>query len=574
MSAAQPSPQWTPAPELTPLERRAKRHRRNFRNATGATSLILLHKEFPSGRHRDFIRTLQGLSALTGAEFRRSHANVAEHWKKTGDNFADSQEVTRELNWLDDWQFKKKTLLFGVSRGGGEQHSATRYVNHLSAAAVWLETRAQQDKELWKQNPTAAMQKYVAEAAEMLPECNKEPPPFEPKTKDTRAQISNNKRHAMQRIRTNFKLIHETGEGSETPSEHALRVAAEMIKQAYLTETGKRVSVEITVSDTDIYADDAWFKSKAEHSTEQPAEDVRGINDDTPDESEPVENLEDTEQAARKFTEKGIPVFPAHDVTTGKCSCFNGASCESPGKHPRSKGWQDIATTDPAQVAAWKRSFPNANYAAATGKAAGVIVLDVDPEKGGGESLGKLIDLHGPFDETLTTLTGGGGFHAFFKYPDGIEIKNSTSKIAPGLDVRGDGGLVIIPPSLHASGRRYQLIDGPIADAPKWLIDLLVSPPDATRPPKVTDFKTRQPIPDFIPDGQRNETLFKRVACAARARGGGLDEIRSALYVARSKCEKSFEISDDVLESMAQRVVETYAAGKRASNVIESEVVQ
>lgn len=99
-----------------------------------------------------------------------------------------------------------------------------------------------------------------------------------------------------------------------------------------------------------------------------------------------------------------------------------------------------------------------------------VIALDVDPAKGGDDSLRALITEHGPLDETLTTLTGGGGFHAFLKPPSGLKIKNSVSRIGRGIDIRGKGGFAIIASSLHESGKRYRVKDAPIADAQEWLI--------------------------------------------------------------------------------------------------------
>ncbi len=106
-----------------------------------------------------------------------------------------------------------------------------------------------------------------------------------------------------------------------------------------------------------------------------------------------------------------------------------------------------------------------------TGPESGILVLDVDG-KTGEESL---IDFerrgfHWP--DTLTVRTGGGGQHLYFKWPEGASVRNSAGKIAPGLDIRGQGGYVVAPPSLHASGARYEINEAAIPPVctPEWLL--------------------------------------------------------------------------------------------------------
>jgi hypothetical protein len=66
-----------------------------------------------------------------------------------------------------------------------------------------------------------------------------------------------------------------------------------------------------------------------------------------------------------------------------------------------------------------------------------------------------LIATHGPLPETPVVLTGGGGKHYYFRHPGGY-IKSVAAALGPGLDIKGEGGFVVAPPSLHASGRRYE----------------------------------------------------------------------------------------------------------------------
>jgi hypothetical protein len=112
-----------------------------------------------------------------------------------------------------------------------------------------------------------------------------------------------------------------------------------------------------------------------------------------------------------------------------------------------------------------------------------LLVLDVDPRNGGNQSLSKLINQHGQLPSTLTQRTGSGGKHYIFCHRKGTGCR--TNCPGPGLDIRGDGGCFIAQPSRHASGGQYQLINAdPPADAPQWLIDLLLQSPRKSSTPK------------------------------------------------------------------------------------------
>jgi KaiC/GvpD/RAD55 family RecA-like ATPase len=120
-------------------------------------------------------------------------------------------------------------------------------------------------------------------------------------------------------------------------------------------------------------------------------------------------------------------------------------------------GFKD-ATTDPAAVEAMWRLHPNASIALATGH--GLVVLDVDgPE--GLEELREWVSLHGPLPQTLTARTGRGA-HIFFAY-QGTDI---GSHAHGNLHVRGRGGFVVLAPSPHPNGRRYEWIDATATAAP------------------------------------------------------------------------------------------------------------
>jgi hypothetical protein len=157
---------------------------------------------------------------------------------------------------------------------------------------------------------------------------------------------------------------------------------------------------------------------------------------------------------ALAYARVGWHVLPLHTMRDGCCSCRN-PSCESPGKHPIAflvkHGLKD-ATTDEMTIRRWFKKWPDANVGIATGRASALLVVDVDGDEGE-KLLAEISARIGPLPEGLCVKTGKGR-HLYFKYPkDGPPIGN----LGGGkLDLRGDGGYVVAPPSMHASGRQYQ----------------------------------------------------------------------------------------------------------------------
>jgi hypothetical protein len=144
--------------------------------------------------------------------------------------------------------------------------------------------------------------------------------------------------------------------------------------------------------------------------------------------------------------------------------------CEVRGKAPLTEHGCKDATTDLEIVERWWSNEPNANIGIATGKPSHAFVIDVDGSEGEA-SLAKLEAEFGALPNTVESVTGGGGRHLFFEWP-GIPIRNSVGRIGPGLDIRGDGGYVVAPPSVHPTGRAYcWSVDSAtsLAHAPAWL---------------------------------------------------------------------------------------------------------
>ncbi len=150
------------------------------------------------------------------------------------------------------------------------------------------------------------------------------------------------------------------------------------------------------------------------------------------------------------------------------------------------------------------------NLGVVTGSKSGLIALDIDPRHNGDASLAALEAKHGPIPQTIKFLTGGGGQHILLRHPGGI-VPNSASKIGKGIDVRGENGFIVAPPSQHISGRRYGISvdhhpdDIPLADAPPWLVGLIKSDAVGARSPQ----EWRGRIGSSIPEGRRNDSLAR-----------------------------------------------------------------
>src|SRR6516164_7716334 len=167
-------------------------------------------------------------------------------------------------------------------------------------------------------------------------------------------------------------------------------------------------------------------------------------------------------EAALSYAAIKLPVFP----------------CQLDKKPYTKHGFLD-AVCDKQQIRAWWTKWPEASIGMPTGVASARIVIDVDPRHGGDESLLELETKYGALPTTLETKTGGGGRHLFFVCQG--NIRNSAGVLGPGVDVRGEGGYVILPPSLHLSGANYEWVNGgqPPADMPPSLEALLTGPEGA-----------------------------------------------------------------------------------------------
>lgn len=161
-------------------------------------------------------------------------------------------------------------------------------------------------------------------------------------------------------------------------------------------------------------------------------------------------------------------------------------------KRPAIPNWPEAATTDPGVISAWWAENPAYNVGIATGRASGFFVLDVDPGSGGEESLAALEAEHGPLPVTCEAITGGGGRHLLFTCPD-FPITNSAGRLGPGLDVRGEGGQIVVAPSRSAKGPyRWRRLTAHVP-ASGWLLDLLRTRAAAPAPIERPDLPPADP---------------------------------------------------------------------------------
>ncbi|MFA5792196.1 MAG: bifunctional DNA primase/polymerase [Candidatus Paceibacterota bacterium] len=153
-------------------------------------------------------------------------------------------------------------------------------------------------------------------------------------------------------------------------------------------------------------------------------------------------------QAALRFQERGLSVIPVKKDKT-----------------PFLPFWKEYQTKPASreEIESWFTNTNPEGIAIVTGKISGIVVLDVEHD---GDTTGLEIP------NTPTVKSGGGGKHYYFKYPEG-GMKNTTRIFNRKIDIRGDGGYVVAPPSLHKTGNHYEweieLDKIPLAEIPEWM---------------------------------------------------------------------------------------------------------
>jgi hypothetical protein len=181
-------------------------------------------------------------------------------------------------------------------------------------------------------------------------------------------------------------------------------------------------------------------------------------------------------QTALAYANKGVRVIP---IKQGE-------------KRPPMSGWQNAATTDPTTIQQWfEGQFKDCGLGIATGECRNryLIVVDIDDREQyrGSDTLADLEQLHGKLPDTLEVITGSGGRHIYFLTD--APIRNEASgKLGQGIDIRGIGGQVLAPPTVHPNGKEYQwaddrsIADHKPADMPLWMVLLLTAKAEPATP--------------------------------------------------------------------------------------------
>jgi hypothetical protein len=217
----------------------------------------------------------------------------------------------------------------------------------------------------------------------------------------------------------------------------------------------------------------------------------------------------DLQEAAGLYALHGWPVLP---LCPGTCPGHpQHFRCEHPGKMARIREWQHKASTDPYTVARWWDRWPDSNIGVVTGRRSGVMALDIDPRHDGMTTVGYVMldadpgtvraeDLPDqaprPLPMTAAVVTGTDGYHVYMRWAEGITNSNkglrryARDPRQPGVDVRGEVGYLVAPPSIHASGQTYRWLRSATGSAPEippapgWLVDLLLERDPAPEPPR------------------------------------------------------------------------------------------
>ena len=238
------------------------------------------------------------------------------------------------------------------------------------------------------------------------------------------------------------------------------------------------------------------------------------------------------------FAQRNLPIFP----------------CQQRGKEPAcSRGVHD-ATSNLDRIHSWWGPCNDLNIGLAYGEPSGLFIIDVDGTEGEA-TLRKLEEIHGILPPTREAITGrNGGRHAYFRLGR-HKVRNSAGKLGAGLDVRGTGGYVLLPPSIHPSGRPYSWsVDSAdhIAPAPDWLHAIIGDEGDGQGKPLE---HWHQVLTEKIPEGTRNSTLAS--VCGKLVHSGLSDvvllfDVMSCINDARCNPPLGYREVDNIISSVVR----------------------
>lgn len=266
-----------------------------------------------------------------------------------------------------------------------------------------------------------------------------------------------------------------------------------------------------------------------------------------------LEFPKDTKELLYFYIDLGWIITPNYGIYKNSCNCVLREKCKNPGKHPRSSNGKVLETKDKNQIDIWlsDKKIKYSNWAVKCGKESGIIAFDIDPRHGGKRDA---FD----FPPTLDYKTGGGGWRLIYQYPD-FDIE-SNNKFGEGIELIANG-FVVVPPSDHISGGKYRWIN-PIKpqQITKEFIQLGIK--KESKPDKFL-------LPEIIPDGERNVSLFK---FGSSLRGQGLEKeeiLTTLLSVNQYRVDPPLD--ENEIKLMVENIVTKYEKNYE-SDIYENQV--
>lgn len=223
-------------------------------------------------------------------------------------------------------------------------------------------------------------------------------------------------------------------------------------------------------------------------------------------------------RAALNLAERGLAVFP----------------CKAQDKRPATAHGVKDATKQAGVIERWWRQHPDYNIGVACGAISGIVVIDIDGLDAEA-ALRKLETEHADLPATVEAITARGR-HLFFRYPERA-VKNSAGKIAAGVDVRGDGGYIVAPPSIHPSGKQYcWSVDSAanFAALPSWLLEQIAEPTRNSAATPRADWRAL--IHAGVDEGGRNSTVARVVGHLLRKHVEPLVVLEIAIAFNEARC--------------------------------------
>jgi hypothetical protein len=589
--SAQPS---THAYKNDKAEEYARWRRRDHANIEAMQNLVIAGIAEESGVEmppnvRLLISALQG--AHGGGEvayepFERSYQSIGAQLQFNGTGDAIEARVRRWVNDLLSWQDAALVELFSVVKGGqiiGNRpdgtpiRKATTFIDHLQPKADAAVQRARASEQ-WKGSAAKGIKPHPGLAlAAQVEWLKKELPKLKPKADDTPKTHTKQPvaEYAKKRTQAILSDLEDTADEIEKRHGDADLWLERIEKLVQTMRVSRRKTLAARRSWIMLDDEDAEEKAREGNTAYKgdkfdppmpPAEPHLGDTNVTQADAENPENTPfseaENEPSAREwaltFASQGIGVFPLKSREKIPLGRLAPNGCKN-------------ATTDEAVINRWFEAEPRANLALAMGGNLRLLGVDMDSRHGGNASLYDLCETHGDaWLDTFTVKTGDNGRHFYFRLPDGVEVRRA--KLAPGIDIKAEGGYLVAPPSIHPNGNRYEVEKNTyIAEAPPWLVEELTRRPEEP-PAKVIDFQERRAASGHFGsrtygDGERHIGL-RDVMCGRWIHGFATDArdlYEQMREVRDTRCADGGDrgATDEKLWEMVQRTTRKYARGEQ-----------